>query len=242
RSGEEVGADAVVSTLSALPLARLLPPGALPGRLERRLRQWRYGTAAFKLDYALSAPVPWSAPEPRGSAVVHVAGSLTELSAAAQAGERGELPERPALVVGQQSLLDPTRAPQGRHTLYVYAHVPPTYDVSDEEVAGRMEAQLERFAPGFGATVLARTLRAPRQTEAENPSMVDADLGGGTMELDQQLVFRPAPELIRYRTPLRGLYVAGASIHPGGAVHGMSGRGAARALLADRRIRPWRAP
>jgi phytoene dehydrogenase-like protein len=242
RGGEELGADAVVSTISALPLARLLPPNALPGRLERRLRTWRYGTAAFKLDYALSAPVPWTAREPREAAVVHVGGELGELTAAAQAGVRGELPERPALVVGQQSLLDPTRAPPGRHTLYVYAHVPPTYDARDAEVADRIEAQLERFAPAFGATVLARALRPPAQTEAENPSMVGGDLGGGTMELDQQLVFRPAPELIRYRAPLRGLYVAGASIHPGGAVHGMSGRGAARALLTDRRIRPWRAP
>jgi phytoene dehydrogenase-like protein len=114
--------------------------------------------------------------------------------------------------------------------------------VPDDEVADRMEAQLERIAPGFKDTILRRALRTPAQTEAENPSMVQGDLGGGTMELDQQLVFRPAPELVHYRTPLRGLYVAGASIHPGGAVHGMSGRGAARALLRDRRLRPWRAP
>ncbi|MCW3002921.1 MAG: NAD(P)/FAD-dependent oxidoreductase [Conexibacter sp.] len=240
--GEEIAADAVVSTVSALPLSRMLAPGDLPGRLERRLRSWRYGTGVFKLDYALSGPVPWTAAEARQAAVVHVAGSLTELSAAAQAGARGEVPERPALVVGQQSLLDPTRAPGDAHTLYVYAHVPSRYDAGDEEVAERMEAQLERFAPGFGAVVLARAQRAPRQIEIENPSLVGGDLAGGTMELDQQLVFRPAPELARYRTPLRGLYVAGASTHPGGAVHGMSGRGAARALLRDRRLRPWRAP
>jgi phytoene dehydrogenase-like protein len=241
-SGEELGADAVVSTISARPLLGLLPPGALPGRLERRLRTWRYGTGAFKVDYALRAPVPWTAAEARAAAVVHVAGSLQELTAAGHAGQRGVLAERPALVVGQQSLLDPTRAPAGRHTLYAYAHVAPRYDVSDDEVADRIEAQLERFAPGFKDTILLRTHRSPAATEAENPSMVDGDLGGGTMELDQQLVFRPAPELVHYRTPLRGLYVAGASIHPGGAVHGMSGRGAAHALLRDRRLRPWRAP
>jgi phytoene dehydrogenase-like protein len=241
-NGEQISADAVVSTLSAQPLAGLLPPGALPGRLERRLRQWRYATGAFKADYALSAPVPWTADGPRRSAVVHVAGPLEQLTAAAQAGIRGELPERPALVVGQQSLFDDARAPGDQHTLYVYAHVPPDPGVPDEEVAARIEAQLERFAPGFGDRVLARALRSPRASEAENPSMTGGDLGGGSMELDQQLVFRPAPELARYRTPLRGLYVAGASIHPGGAVHGMSGRGAARALLADRRFRRWRAP
>jgi len=240
--GEELAAGAVVSTVSALPLSRMLAPGALPGRLERRLRSWRYGTAAFKLDYALSDPVPWTADEPRTAPVVHVAGSLTELSRAAQTSGLGEVPERPALVVGQQSLADPTRAPRGRHTLYVYAHVPSRPALDDEEIAARIEAQLERFAPGFGTRVLARAIRAPRATEAENPSMVGGDLGGGTMELDQQLVFRPAPALARYRTPLTGLYVAGASTHPGGAVHGMSGRAAARALLHDRRLRPWRAP
>ncbi|HEV7493995.1 NAD(P)/FAD-dependent oxidoreductase [Baekduia sp.] len=235
--GEELSAGGVVSTLSMQPLMRMLEPGDLPGRLERRLGAWRYGTGAFKLDYALTGPVPWTASEPRAAAVVHVAGSLTELSAAAQAASLGDVPERPALVVGQQSLHDPTRAPDGRHTLYVYAHVPSRYKLDDEEVAERIEAQLERFAPGFGGQVLARAMRSPRATELENPSMVGGDLGGGTMELDQQLVFRPSPQLSRYRTPVKGLYVAGASTHPGGAVHGMSGRGAARALLRDRR---WR--
>jgi phytoene dehydrogenase-like protein len=238
--GEELGTHAVVSTISALPLSRMLDPGALPGRLERRLRSWRYGTGAFKLDYALSDPVPWTAAEPRAAGVVHVAGALTELSRAAQTSGLGEVPKRPALVVGQQSLHDPTRAPQGAHTLYVYAHIPSRHDLDDEEVAARIEAQLERFAPGFRSHVLARAIRSPRATEAENPSMVGGDLGGGTMELDQQLIFRPAPEVLRYRTPLNGLYVAGASTHPGGAVHGMSGRGAARALIHDRRLRPWR--
>lgn len=240
--GERIDADAVVSTLSARPLAGLLPPGALSERLHRRLTRWRYATGVFKVDYALSAPAPWTAEGPRRTAVVHVAGPLEQLTAAAQAGLRGELPERPALVVGQQSLFDDARAPDGRHTLYAYAHVPAGCDAPEAEVAARVEAQLERFAPGFADRVLARASRGPRATEAENPSMVGGDLGGGSMELDQQLVFRPAPELARCRTPLRGLYVAGASVHPGGAVHGMSGRGAARALLADRRFRPWRAP
>ena len=242
RGGEELGAEAVVTTVTAQPLVRMLPAGALPGRLELRLRAWRYATGPFKLDYALSGPVPWTATEPRTSGVVHVAGDLQALTGAAQAGERGEVPERPALVVGQQSLHDATRAPAGRHTLYVYAHVPPRYDLDDEEVAARIEAQLERFAPGFGDLVLARAMRPPHAAEADNPSLVGGDLGGGSYELDQQLVFRPHPSLMHYRAPLRGLYVAGASTHPGGAVHGMSGRGAARALLNDRRMRPWRAP
>jgi phytoene dehydrogenase-like protein len=235
--GEEVPADAVVSTVSAGLLARLVPAGALPGRLHRRLRIWRYGTGPFKVDYALSGPVPWAADDARSSAVVHVAGELDELTRAADEARRGEVPERPALVVGQQSLHDPTRAPAGKHSLYVYSHVPSHYALEDEAVTERIEAQLERFAPGFSSLVLSRSTRSPEQTERENPSLIGGDLAGGSYEIDQQLIFRPAPQLSRYRSPLRGLYVAGASTHPGGAVHGMSGRGAARALLRDRRLR-----
>jgi len=238
--GEEIGADAVITTMSARPLAALLPPGAFPGRLVRRLRAWRYGTAAFKLDYALSGPVPWTADEARRAAVVHLGGELDELARAAAEGRRGEVPARPVLVVGQHTLHDATRAPAGRHTLYVYAHVPSRSPLGDEAIAERVEDQLERFAPGFRALVEARSVRGAAQTERENPSLVGGDLAGGTYELDQLLVFRPAPRLCRHRTPLRGLYVAGASVHPGGAVHGMSGRGAARALLADLRLRRLR--
>jgi phytoene dehydrogenase-like protein len=237
--GDEIAADAVVSTVSAGALAQLVPDAALPAGMERRLRRWRYGTGAFKLDYALSAPAPWTAVEAREAAVVHVGGELEELTAAAQAGARGEVPARPALVVGQQSLYDGTRAPVGQHTLYVYAHVPASYPESDEHVAELIERQLERFAPGFGGVVLARAMRPPAQTERENPSLVGGDLGGGSYELDQQLIFRPTPQLSRYRTPIKGLFVAGASTHPGGAVHGISGRGAARALLRESRSLPW---
>lgn len=233
-SGERIAAEAVVSTLSAGPFARLLPGHPLA----RALTGWRYGTGAFKLDYALDGPVPWAAEEARRSAVVHVGGSVEELTAAADAGMRGEVPERPALVVGQQSLLDPTRAPAGSHTLYAYAHVPSSYSLPDEQVADRLQAQLERFAPGFSERVLYRAIRSPQQTERENPSLVGGDLAGGSYELDQQLIFRPSPMLSRYRTPIGGLYVAGASTHPGGAVHGVSGRGAARACLRDGRLLP----
>jgi phytoene dehydrogenase-like protein len=241
RDGEELPARDVLSTVSARALASLLPDEALPARLLRRLRIWRHSPACFKLDYALRAPLPWTADEPRRAAVVHLAGELDDLLVAGQDSGRGVVPERPSLVVGQHTLHDPSRAPEGGHTLYCYTHVPYRYECGDEEIVARVEAQLERFAPGFSDTVLARAVRNPTQTEAENPSLVGADLAGGSMELDQQLIFRPAPELCRYRTPLRGLYVAGASVHPGGAVHGMSGRSAARALLTDRQLRPWRA-
>jgi phytoene dehydrogenase-like protein len=240
-TGEELAARDVVASVSARPLLQMLAPGTLPGSLTTRLARWRYGTAAFKLDYALSAPVPWAAEAARRASVVHVGGELTDLAEAANAGVAGRVPDAPVLVVGQHTLADSSRAPAGHHTLYCYAHVPARYTCSDDEVAARIEAQLERFAPGFATTVRARALRNPRQTEAENPSLVGGDLGGGSMELDQQLIFRPAPEMCRHRTPLAGLYVAGASVHPGGSVQGMGGRSAARALIADRRLRPWRA-
>ena len=240
-NGDSLAADAVVATVTAGALAGMLPEGALPDRTLRRLRAFRYGLGVFKVDYALSAPVPWAAEEPRRSAVVHVAGELRDLSEAAQRGQRGEPPERPAMVVGQHSLFDDTRAPAGRHTLYTYTHTPPDIGVPAEEIVRRMEAQLERFAPGFTGTVLARHVRTPRELERQNPSMVNGDLAGGSFEIDQQLVFRPAPELIHYRAPLRGLYVGSASTHPGGATHGVPGREAARSLLRDRSLlRFWR--
>jgi phytoene dehydrogenase-like protein len=240
RSGEELAARNVVTTVSARPLAEMLPDDALPERLLRRLRIWRYSTAAFKVDYALASPVPWTAPGARQAAVVHVGGELADLAGAADAGQRGVMPDRPALVVGQHTQFDPSRAPDDRHTLYCYGHVPARYACSDEDVCDLIDAQFERFAPGFSEGVLAKTWRSPAQTEAENPSLVGGDLGGGTYELDQQLIFRPAPELCRHRTPLPGLYVSGASVHPGGSVQGMGGRSAARALLSDRWLRPWR--
>ena len=239
--GDAIAADAVVATVTAGPLVSMLPPDALPDRTFRRLRKFRYGLGVFKVDYALSAPVPWAAESPRRAAVVHVAGELDDLSRAAHEGERGEAPQRPSLVVGQHTLYDDSRAPAGGHTLYTYTHTPAGADLPDDEMVGRMEDQLERFAPGFRNVVRARHVRSPGDLERHNPSMVGGDLAGGSFELDQQLVFRPAPELSRYRSPLRGLYLGSASVHPGGATHGVPGREAARALLRDRSaLRFWR--
>jgi phytoene dehydrogenase-like protein len=165
---------------------------------------------------------------------VHVGDTLEQQIDAARAAGAGRAPSAPSLVVGQHSLHDPTR---GRHTLYVYAHVPAD---TDEGFAEVIERRIESFAPGFGATVRGRTIRPPRRLQEENASLVGGDLSGGSVALDQQLVFRPAPRLSRYRTPLRGLYVAGASTHPGPGVHGVSGAGAAASVLADARPpRAW---
>lgn len=234
--GERLEASGVIATTSPASLLELLAPGCLPGRLERRLRRWRYGLGTLKLDYALAAPVPWRAPHARAAAVVHVGGPLEEITASLDQASNGRLPDRPALVVGQQSLHDPSRSPRGQHTLYVYARVPQHVTGGDGDIAAPVERQLERFAPGFRELVRGRSIRTPEMLEAENPSMRGGDLASGSCEPDQQLIFRPAPSLCRGRSPLPGLYIAGAWVHPGPGVHGVSGHAAANALLADLRL------
>jgi phytoene dehydrogenase-like protein len=239
--GEGIDADAVVTTVSAGALAALLPGEALPARVMQRLRGWRYGVGTFKVDFALDGPVPWISPDARRAGVVHVGDTLEALFRSQQEAGLGRVPSEPAMVVGQHSLHDTSRAPAGKHTLYVYTHVPALPELPDGAIADRMEQRIEQFAPGFRNLVLARDVRSPQRLERENPSLIGGDLAAGSMELDQQGPFRPAPELARYRSPLRGLYVAGASTHPGPGVHGVSGRGAADALLADLSpLRFWR--
>jgi phytoene dehydrogenase-like protein len=239
--GTRLAADAVIATVSVAPLLRMLDPDALPQPLTRELARWRYGLATFKVDFALSAPVPWLSEEARQAGVVHAAGTIGEQVAAAHAAGRGEVPEWPSLVVGQHSLHDTTRAPAGRHTLYAYTHVPARRAEEDGAVADLIERRIEALAPGFRQLVLGRGIRSPGVLERDNPSLVGGDLAGGSVAIDQLLLFRPAPELCRYRTPLRGLYVASASTHPGPGVHGVAGAGAARALMADASgLRPWR--
>ncbi|MFL5861404.1 MAG: phytoene desaturase family protein [Solirubrobacteraceae bacterium] len=238
-SGERVVADRVICTASPATMMRMLPADAFGGWLGRRLRGWRYGLGTVKLDYALSGAVPWAGEAARDAAVVHLGGDIGELvDAIAQAGT-GRFPDRPAVVVGQHTVHDRSRAPAGAHTLYAYARVPQRPGLSDDEMARRLEDQIERFAPGFRALVLGRSVRSPAALEAENRSLCGGDLAAGSCELDQQAVFRPAPSLCRGRTPLRGLYVAGAWVHPGPGVHGVSGRAAADAVSADAHVR-WR--
>jgi phytoene dehydrogenase-like protein len=199
----------------------------LDGRYRRALERFRYGPGVVKLDYALSGPVPWRAPECGRAATVHLGGTLEEIAAAEAEVGRGGHPERPYVLVAQQSLFDPTRAPEGKHTLWAYAHVP---NGSTEDVTGRIEAQLERFAPGFRDLVLSRSVLGPAEMEARNPNYVGGDINGGSAEL-RQLFTRPVARPVPWRTPLAGVYLCSASTPPGGGVHGMCGYHAARAAL-----------
>ena len=215
-----------------------LAQDALPDAYVRRLLAFRYGPSTVKLDWALDGPVPWTASLPRTAGTVHVGGTADEITEALAASEAGRLPEHPFLLFGQQSVADPTRAPAGKHTAWAYTHVPRGVDWARERepFTARIEAQVERFAPGFRDLILARHVMDPGDLQARNDNLEHGDVGGGSYELDQ-LVFRPVPSLSPYRTPLRGLYLGSASAFPGGAVHGIPGDAAARAALQDAKLR-----
>jgi phytoene dehydrogenase-like protein len=232
--GERLSSALVIADVR--PHALLALAGAaLEGRYAAALRRYRYGPATLKLDWALSAPVPWTAPAAREAGTVHVGGSEQEVLDAL-AGRR--LAERPMLLFGQQSIADPARAPAGRHTGWAYTHGHQDVDwtLESERHAERVEAQIERFAPGFRDLILARHVQAPADLERRNPNLVGGDVGAGSYALDQA-IFRPLPSLIPYRTPIRGLFLGSAATFPGGAAHGVPGHAAARAALLEARLR-----
>ncbi len=210
---------------------------ALPRSYTTALRRYRYGTSTLKVDWALSGPIPWTAPEAREAGTVHVGGTAEEtIAALTPAGSR--LAERPFVLAGQQSLADPTRAPEGKHTAWAYTHGPHGADWQGEKEAHveRVEQQIERFAPGFRDRILARHVLSPADMERRNANLVHGDVGAGSYMLDQ-LVFRPLPRLSPYRTPVRGLYLGSASTFPGGSVQGVPGHAAARTALREARAR-----
>lgn len=237
--GEEVPVRrAVLADVGAPALfLKLLPDGEAGRWLRGRMRRFRYGWGTFKVDWALGGPVPWKCPEAREAAVVHAGDSLHDLTTFTHEVRAGRLPTNPYLVIGQQSLADPTRAPAGGHTLWAYSRVPPTlpggWTGQREAFADRIEERLEGLAPGFRALVRGRAVFAPPDLEAMDENLVGGDLGGGSAQIDQQLFFRPAFPYFRYRTPVRGLYLASASAHPGAGVHGACGFNAARQALRD---------
>jgi phytoene dehydrogenase-like protein len=227
-NGGEIVTGTRVASLDTVPPARAYfldtsPFGALsiagdriPARVLRALAKFRRGPAAFKLDYALSEPVPWRAEACRAAGTVHVGGLIGEIAAAEADVARGRHPEQPFVLVAQQSLFDPTRAPQGRHTLWAYCHVP---NGSDVDMTDRIERQIERFAPGFRDVVLARHVFAPADFEARNANKAGGDIGGGSLTR-LQFVSRPRLALDPYRLA-DGVYLCSASTPPGAGVHGM---------------------
>jgi phytoene dehydrogenase-like protein len=216
---------------------RLLRPRDVPGLVRTAIKRFRYGWGTFKMDWALAGPVPWSAPEAREAAVVHAGDSVADLIAFTRQVRAGRLPDNPYLVIGQQSLVDPGRAPPGGHTLWTYSRVPNRLEGGWGRQRGafadRIERRLEGLAPGFRALIRARAVHSPEDLEAMDENLVGGDLGGGSAQLDQQLFLRPVFPYFRYRTPVRGLYLASASAHPGAGVHGACGFNAARMALAD---------
>lgn len=205
-----------------------LAGGRLPAGYAARLRRFRYGPGAFKIDYALSEPIPWRAPECSRAITVHVGGPMEEVAQSEASMARGEVAGRPFLLVAQPSLFDPTRAPAGKHVAWVYCHVP---HGSMADMTARIEAQLERFAPGFRDCVLARSVLGPAALENMDANLVGGDIGGGEFSL-RQFLLRPA--LRPYDTGAPGLYLCSASTPPGGGVHGMCGYWAAETLLRAR--------
>ena len=237
--GGEIRTGHVVESLDALPPARAvlcdvtprqlltLAGDRLGGRYRRQLERYRYGPAAFKVDLALSGPIPWRAGDCVRAGTVHLGGTLAEIAASEAEVGRGRHPERPYVLLAQQSLFDPSRAPAGKHTAWAYCHVP---NGSAVDMTQRIEAQIERFAPGFRDLVLARSVLTPARLHDLNPNYVGGDINGGAQDLGQMFT-RPAPRIVPYSTPVRGLYICSSSTPPGGGVHGMCGYHAARAAL-----------
>lgn len=237
--GGEIDCGRQVDSLDQLPETRLvlfdLTPRQLiriagerlPSRYQHRLAKYRYGPGVFKLDLALDGPIPWRNEECARAATVHLGGTLDEIvDAEAVVAARGH-PERPFVLLAQPSLFDPSRAPIGKHTAWAYCHVP---NGSDVDMTEPIEAQIERFAPGFRDLILARHTLGPAQLEHYNPNYIGGDINGGLQDL-RQLYTRPLARRVPYSTPVKGIYICSSSTPPGGGVHGMCGYHAARAAL-----------
>jgi phytoene dehydrogenase-like protein len=221
-------ADLVLADVAPRELARIAGR-RLPARYLRALRRYRHGPGAFKVDWSLSAPIPWAAPDAARAGTVHLGGSIAEIAESERAAWEGRSCERPFVLLSQPGRFDPTRG----QTAWAYCHVP---NGSAEDMTARIERQVERFAPGFRELVLGRHVLGPAALHEHNRNLVGGDLNNGAMDLGQ-LYFRPVRRLVPYRTPLRGLYLCSAATPPGGGVHGLCGYLAARLALHDLR---WR--
>lgn len=235
----EIVTGQYVTSLDDLPRARAvllditprqflaLAGDSLSGIYRRQLEHYRYGAGVFKLDLALDGPIPWTADACRRAGTVHVGGTFEEIAVAEHMTMNGRHPKRPFVLVVQQSLFDDTRAPEGKHTVWAYCHVP---NGSTVDMAERIEQQIERFAPGFRDRILARHTMPAMALERYNPNYVGGDINGGVQDL-RQLFTRPAVQLDPYATPLDGVYLCSSATPPGGGVHGMCGYHAAKSAL-----------
>jgi phytoene dehydrogenase-like protein len=219
-----------VVLLDVTPLQLLqIADGALSSSYVERIGKFRYGPGVYKLDYALSAPIPWLAKECGRAGTVHLGGTLSEIAASEKQIANGKHPERPFVLLAQPTLFDQTRAPLGKHIAWAYCHVP---NCSNEDMLSRIENQIERFAPGFRDCILARHTMNCAALEQRNANLVGGDINGGLANL-RQLVARPIWSFNPYRTAIPGLYLCSSSTPPGGGVHGMCGFHAAEAALRD---------
>jgi phytoene dehydrogenase-like protein len=249
--GGKIETDRRIENLNQLPKSRVtlfdttvwqfarIAGERLPTGYRNRLENFRHAPGIFKIDYALSSPIPWKSEACRRAGTIHLGGTLDQIASAERDVARGQVPDRPFVLVAQQSLFDETRAPHAQHTLWAYCHVPfgcsprrvrPVADKID--MSERIESQIERFAPGFRDCVLARHKMSATDLEKSNPNLAGGDINGGAANL-WQLIARPILSPTPYRTPLRGIYLCSSSTPPGGGVHGMCGYHAARAALGD---------
>jgi phytoene dehydrogenase-like protein len=215
--------------LTPRQILKILGEFSLPGRYRNSLRAFKYGPGVFKLDYALDGPIPWKSEECFDAGTVHVCGELKDVVISEKSVQNGMEPERPFVIVAQHSLFDKTRAPDGKHTLWAYCHVP---SGSDADMHERIETQIERFAPGFKSRIISRHTFTARELEQYNQNYVGGDINGGVQNF-RQTISRPVFGLTPYRTPLKGVYICSSSTPPGGGVHGMCGYFAAKTALAD---------
>ncbi|MFO0662275.1 MAG: NAD(P)/FAD-dependent oxidoreductase [Polyangiaceae bacterium] len=238
-NGDEIEAKRAILADTGAPALylKLVDEHHVPSWVRRSMRGFKYGFGTFKVDWALDAPVPWRDEASRQSAVIQTGDSVDDLARFVNEVRSGKLPDHPYLVVGQQSLCDPTRAPQGKHTLYAYSRVPSYVEggwaAHAERFADAIDDRIEGLAPGFKANILHRTVTTPVDLQRMNANLVGGDLGGGTADIKHQLVMKPVFPYFRYRTPVNGLYLASSYAHPGPGVHGMCGYNAALAALRD---------
>jgi phytoene dehydrogenase-like protein len=246
--GGQIYTESNITRLEALPPSKIIlcdvtpkqllqiAGDRLPERYAKKLAAYRYGPGVFKIDWALNNPIPWKAKECSLAGTIHLGGTALEIERSEQEVWQNKYPKAPYIILAQHSLFDPSRSPLGKHTAWAYCHVPngSTVDMTDN-----IEAQIERFAPGFKDCIVAKSTRSAHELESYNPNCIGGDINGGVQDL-QQLFTRPVAWVEPYSTPIQGLYLCSSSTPPGGGVHGMCGYHAALAALKGGG--PWEKP